>query len=114
MSNTDRDTHFNSFAFELIKEMLAQRQGDWIDFNADDTEAIEEYSTIIAQRAYDLVVHALKEMNPTPYTYFDTPEEIIKNGVPDMLVLPDMPDHTNRKQILAEIARISQEAGEYD
>lgn len=39
--------------------MLEQRQYGWIDFNVDDTHEIEEYATIIAQYAYDLVSHVI-------------------------------------------------------
>lgn len=50
-----RDTQFAGFGFAVIKEMLALRGAGWIDFNADDEEAIEEYGLIIARRAYNLV-----------------------------------------------------------
>lgn len=86
MNNTERDTHFQNFAFELFDELM-QTEGVAIDTINDDWR--KEWEKTIARRAYDLVVHALNEMNPTPYVYYDTPEEIITNGVPDMLELPD-------------------------
>lgn len=54
-----RDMQFKGFAKKLIEEMLAQRQGNWIDFNDWDHDEIEEYSQVIARRAYDLVEHTL-------------------------------------------------------
>lgn len=89
MNNTERDTHFNSFAFELFDELM-QTEGVAIDTINDQWR--EEWEKTIARRAYDLVVHALKEIEigGNPYTYYDTPEEIITNRIPDMLELPEV------------------------
>lgn len=49
-----RDTQFAALARSIIDEMLAQKEGRWIDFDMDDKDDIEEYALIIARRLYDL------------------------------------------------------------
>lgn len=82
MSNTPRATQFTGFAHALLLEMLAQRQGEWIDFNSGDPSEIEEYSAIIARRAYDLVVHTIAHST----TDFDWPTQV--TDIPDMTEFP--------------------------
>ena len=85
MSNTPRATQFTGFAHALLLEMLAQRQGEWIDFNSGDTSEIEEYSTIIARRAYDLVTHVL-HITDDPSKVM-RPQQIVER-IPDMTEFP--------------------------
>ncbi len=87
MSKNPRDTQFHDFAGLLLEEMLEQRKGDWINFNADDTEAFDEYSAIIARRAYDLVEHAISTMNPIAFQCSKDDDEII-HAVPDLSAWP--------------------------
>ena len=89
MSDTTRATQFTGFAHALLLEMLAQRQGEWIDFNSGDSSEIEEYSAIIARRAYDLVVHTIGYSAGGSYegNYLSTGNPT--GGIPDMTEFPE-------------------------
>jgi len=64
MTGTERDMHFQRFAKLLWDELMMMSGGNygWIDVSDDglDSELIEKYKTLIAQRAYDLVVHCFQ------------------------------------------------------
>ncbi len=66
-TNNDRNEHFQGFARLLWEEMLSQTQGYYIDVTAGhiplhhpEDEEHKLYIDLIAQRAYDLVEHALE------------------------------------------------------
>jgi len=93
---TERDTHFQGFARLLWEEMLSQTQGYYIDVTAGhiplhhpEDEEHKRYIDLIAQRAYDLVEHALLEVPPSLMLYQTQPEMAlaIKN-IPDLTEWP--------------------------
>jgi hypothetical protein len=84
-NNTERDTHFQNFADQVVDELL-QTEDLWIDTINDDWR--KEWETIIARRAYDLSMHVLEKMDPIGLQSM-TNEDIIR-GVPDMLELPEV------------------------
>lgn len=51
-----RDTQFQSFAREVVKEILGLR---WQTVYYRDPQMLEHYEQIIAHRAYDLVSHTV-------------------------------------------------------
>jgi hypothetical protein len=79
---SERDTHFVGFARLLMKDLLWDSGG--FSFNVPVGEAIEKCKVVIAQRAYDLVEHALE--NTSLYD-LDSYEEQIK-PIPDMTEWP--------------------------
>jgi len=91
----ERDNHFAGFAKLLWDDLLEANGHGYIDVNADDNPAdgwssldgrVERpgYLTVIARRAYDLVVHALNTCSLEAF-------EIMGNGaqeVPDLTEWP--------------------------
>lgn len=104
MSN--RDTQFKGFAKALLREMLAQRQWDGIDFNSDDTDEIEEYSLVIARRAYDLVAHTLS-MQPMINSM---PE--IQSLTDALKVIPDLPESSEEQFKRESIRKVLMECSQ--
>lgn len=90
-----RDTQFTGFAKLLLQEMLAQTQWDGMDFNADDTEDVENYSLIIARRAYDLVVHTLIEVNRWETIKKIQIPDLTSDNIKDLDIWRE-PQHDNR------------------
>lgn len=77
----ERNTQFAGFAKALFKELLGS--AGYIDMNEYDTDEVDRYEYIIAQRAYDLVKHALD------YAYTHTTEDAI-SAIPDLTELPEV------------------------
>ena len=98
MSSNPRDTQFTGFADLLLKEMLNQREGRWIDFNEDD----KEYAVIVAQRAYDLVEHAILSMSPIAFQSYEY-DEII-HSIPDMTEWPEREERIEKIPDLIELS----------
>ncbi len=85
-TNNERDTHFQGSAHFLLQEMSKCR---FID--DDDTSLhYEEMQTLIAQFAYDLVVHALSNFDLAKGTIY-SPEETIQVYIPDLTAWPEPP-----------------------
>lgn len=82
---TPRDTHFAGFAKALWNELLANTRTFHSDYE-------ESQQTILARRAYDLVVHFLRHTTPvsgsTIKKYQGMTIEEIANAIPDMPELP--------------------------
>ncbi len=91
----ERDTHFTGFAKLLWDDLLEANGHGYIDVNADDNPAdgwssldgrVERpgYLTVIARRAYDLVVHALNTCSLEAF-------EIMGNGAQEVPDLKEWP-----------------------
>jgi|SRR5450631_199730 len=100
-----RETQFAGFAKLLLKEMLAQTQWNGMDFNSDDTEEVEKYSAIIAQRAYDLVEHALEMCHIDERVY-----DLIRSrdtSVVNVRIEDYIEGYLKRSEMLADIADLT-------
>lgn len=91
MSN--RDDQFTGFGRAVIMRLLALRDG-WIDFNEWDKEEIEEYGAIVAQAAYDLVMHTFERVDSSIYKRWMSGESLplfdaLVESIPDMEELPE-------------------------
>lgn len=90
------DTHFAGYAKSLMDELLAVDDGriDVSSYNSVDDETIEKYRTIIARRAYDLVLHTVWQTIPasgsTIKKYQGMTIEEITAMIPDLPVLPEV------------------------
>jgi hypothetical protein len=80
-----RDTQFSQWAKAVLNRMLESRDRGWIDFNVWDQDEIEEYSTLLARAAYDLVSHVLLNTGPMMFDCFSHEEQIA--AIPDMPAL---------------------------
>jgi len=89
MSNTLRDTQFAGFAKLLWEELLELRGRGYIDVANDmmDEEWNAEYRQIIARRAYDLVGHALENIDPNDLDRLSPDERVLK--MPDLTEWPE-------------------------
>ena len=59
-TNEERDTHFKNFAKLLWQDLLEANGYGYIDVNKDDDPTDPtNYLEVIAQRAYDLVLHTV-------------------------------------------------------
>lgn len=75
---TERDTHFAGFARLLIEEVYA-----------NGPQTIDVFERIIAQRAYDLVRHALEQASHGEHA-FDA-EIVFHRQVTDLAQWPEPP-----------------------
>lgn len=107
MTNTDRDTHFNSFANNVLTAMMGEC--GYIDLYDSDENEKARYAQIIAQNAYDLVGHTIENTEHIDLDRLSTQEHILK--IPDM---PVVVENTERKKILTEITHLAEDAGVYD
>ncbi len=89
--SAERDTHFAEFARAIWQELMLPN--GFIDVSEGwlDEDEIAGYQQIIAQRAYDLVEHTLKEVNPHHLDGFSPLEWAVKS-VPDIESFPEQPD----------------------
>ncbi len=78
-----RDTKFQCFANSLWEE-LCRNFGSWYEFDNDNTH--NESRDIIARRAYDLLEHAIGEIDTRDLDSLDMHEFIAR--IPDMTELP--------------------------
>ena len=88
-----RDTHFQGFAKLLWDELVELNKGGYIDVSSYFDDGIDptNYRLLIAQRAYDLVAHALEDILPY-YTYDEFKEwQEYANDVPDLTAWPPTP-----------------------
>lgn len=86
MSNTDRDTQFLGFAGKVIEEMMVDHDKNLVVFDWD-LEEQSRLATILARRAYDLVVHACEAVEDKEQEY----ESRITSSYMTSIV-PDLPD----------------------
>lgn len=87
MTETDRDTRFIGFATLQLNE-LVQRHLDDIPRTYRFWEQMkEEIEILLAQRAYDLVMHTIGSLDAYAYDTAVSSSALIEN-VPDLVVLP--------------------------
>lgn len=99
MSDTPRDTQFVGFARLLIPEIDEQIGAvtEWsMEHDIDDQariaqELVSRWQTLLAQRAYDLVIHALKSLSMDPIAIGEIP------NIPDMAIWPEDNSERNKQ-----------------
>lgn len=99
MTDNLRDTHFLGFANLLLDELnaLYLSKGPDLILGDPNHEVSQLETTLIAQRAYDLVFHAFKD-SPGEIEMAQwggpTDEEVhtAVNGIPDFTQWPDSPN----------------------
>lgn len=81
---SERDTHFAGFAKLLMDDLIDAQVEHYHDNNREDF-----VTTLIAQRAYDLVHHALEYDSAE---MVDWPLEQVMKSIPDLTEWPISPD----------------------
>lgn len=81
-----RDEQFAGFAKSLLSEMVELHgyidiSGFW---NSPDDEDLQEYTQVIARRAYDLVCHVVAEVTDETKGYL-----VMIEKIPDMRQWPE-------------------------
>ena len=81
MNNTSRNTQFSRFAALLLQEMYNNVEGNWMDA---DERLDEKWTLIIAQRAYDLVLHTLDDLAGGDRRYDEMENPMTIENISDM------------------------------